>query len=63
MKEKVIQFIKDFIFMAIIISVIEFIFYKLNIINEFSFSYNIGFMTGWSIWQIVKLYIDTKKHK
>lgn len=63
MKEKIIQFIKDFILMAIVISIVEFISYKLNIINEFGFAYIIGFMIGWSIWQIIKLYIDSKKDK
>lgn len=63
MKERIIQFVKDFIIMIIIISIVEFIFYKLNIINEFGISYIIGFMIGWSIWQIIKLYIDNKKNK
>lgn len=63
MKDKIIQFIKDFILMTIIISIIEFISYKLNIINEFGFPYIIGFMIGWSIWQIAKLYIENKKQK
>ncbi len=63
MKEKMIQFIKDFILMLTIISIVEFISYKLNIINEFGFSYIIGFMIGWSIWQIIKLCLDNKKHK
>lgn len=63
MKDKVIAFIKDLILMTIIISVIEFIFYKLSILSEFSFAYIIGFMIGWSIWQLIKLYIDNRKHK
>ena len=63
MKDKVIQFVKDFIYMAIIVSIAEFIVYKLNIVNEFSFSYIAVFMIGWSIWQIAKMYIDNKKNK
>ena len=63
MKNKLIQFIKDFILMAIIISVVKFIFYKLNIVNEFSFSDIIGFMVGWTIWQLIVLYINNKKNK
>lgn len=63
MKNKVIQFIRDFILMAIIISVVEFIAYKLNIVNEFGISYIIGFMVGWAIWQLIVLYINNKKNK
>lgn len=63
MKEKLAQFIKDFILMAIIISIMELIFYKLNIINELSIPYTIGFMIGWSIWQLFKMFIDNRKQK
>lgn len=63
MRNKIIQFIKDFVLMAIIIIVVEFIFYKLNIVNEFSFSYIVGFMIGWAIWQLIVLYINNKKNK
>ncbi len=63
MKSKVIQFIKDFILMAIIITIIELIFYKINLVSEFSISYIIGFMIGWSIWQLIKIFIDSKRNK
>ncbi len=63
MKGKIIQFIKDFILMSIIISIVEFVCYKLKIINVFGIPYIIGFMIGWSIWQIIKLCIDNKKYK
>ena len=63
MKKKFMQFIKDFILMAIIISIVEFVCYKLKIISVFGIPYIIGFMIGWSIWQIIKLWIDNKKHK
>lgn len=63
MKNKVIQFIKDFILIAIVISIVEFIFYKLKIISSFDIAYIIGFMIGWSIIQIVKLYAQSKKNK
>lgn len=62
-KNIVIQFIKDFVLMIIVISFVEFIFYKLNFIRSFSFSYIVGFMIGWSIIQIIKLIIDNKKRK
>ena len=63
MKSKVIQFIKDFILMAIIITIIELIFYKINLVSEFSISYIIGFMIGWSICQLIKIFIDSKRNK
>ena len=63
MRNKIIQFIKDFVLMAIIIIVVEFIFYKLNIVNECSFSYIVGFMLGWALWQLIVLYINNKKNK
>ena len=61
MKGKIIQFGKDFILMAIVLSIVVFIFYKLNIVKEFNVFYIIGYMTGWSIWQIIKILIDNKK--
>ena len=62
MKNKMIQFIKDFILMAIIIVAVEFVFYKTNIVSEFNVPYIIGFMIGWSIWQLIKIFIDSKKN-
>lgn len=62
-KEKFIQFSKNFILMAIIMSVIVFIFFKLNIVNEFNIFYIVGFMIIWSIWQVIKLYIANKKYR
>lgn len=63
MKNKVIQFIKDFILMAIVISIVEFISYELKIISSFGIPYIIGFMIGWSIIQIVKLSFESKKNR
>lgn len=63
MKNKVIQFIKDFILMAVVISIVEFIFYKLKIISSFDIAYIIGFMIGWSIIQILKQTVESKKNK
>lgn len=63
MKDKIIQFIKDSILMIIVISFVEFIFYKLKFIDSFSFAYIIGFMIGWAIIQIIKSIIDNKKHR
>lgn len=60
MKNKIIQFIKDFILMVSVISIVEFIFYKLEILSSFDITYIIGFMIGWSI---VKLYVEIKKNK
>ena len=63
MKSKVIQFIKDFILMAIIITIVVFIFYKTNVVSEFSFFNIIGFMIGWSIWQLIEIFRDSKRKK
>ncbi len=59
-KDNIIQFIKDFIVIFIIINIVEFVFYKINLVSVFSFGYILGFMIGWSIFQIIKLTIKKK---
>jgi hypothetical protein len=56
MKNKVMIFIRDFIIMAAIISIVYLVFWKLNIIEKFDISYIIGFLIGWSIWQLMVLF-------
>lgn len=54
------KFLIDFITMLLVFMLVEFIFYKLNLIHEFNIFYILGFMTGWSIIQITKLVINKK---
>ncbi len=54
------KFLIDFITMLIVFMLVEFIFYKLNLIHEINIFYILGFMTGWSIIQIIKL-VKSKK--
>ena len=56
MKKKIIVFIRDLLIMAIILLVVYLIFWKLNIIKDFDISYIIGFLIGWSIWQVIVLF-------
>ena len=63
MKKQILGFVKDFFIMLAIILFVEFIFYKINFISEISIFYIVGFMIGWSIWQIVKIVIENKKQK
>ena len=56
MKNKVIVFIRDLLIMAIILLIVYLIFWKLNIIENFDISYIIGFLVGWSIWQVIVLF-------
>lgn len=51
-KNKLLQFIRDFIIMLIIVSIVDYLFYKFKINNSFDIEYIVGFMIGWSIWQI-----------
>lgn len=62
-KDKFIQFIIDLVFMSIIFCAVEFIFYKLKIISSINFASISGFLTGWSIFRIVKLINENKKVK
>lgn len=56
MKNKAIVFIRDLLIMAIILLIVYLIFWKLNIIENFDISYIIGFLVGWSIWQVIVLF-------
>lgn len=56
MKKKTIVFIRDLLIMAVILLVVYLIFWKLNIIKDFDISYIIGFLIGWSIWQVIVLF-------
>jgi hypothetical protein len=56
MKKKTIVFIRDLIIMAVIILAVYLVFWKLNIIENFDISYIIGFLIGWSIWQVIVLF-------
>ena len=56
MKNKVIVFVRNFIIMAAIISIVYLVFWKLNIIEKFDISYIIGFLIGWAIWQLMVLF-------
>lgn len=62
-KDKIVNFIKDFVLMIVIISIVEFIFYKLGFLSSFSFAYIVGFMIGWVIVQMIKYLVDNKKRK
>ena len=56
MKKKTISFIRDLLIMAIILLAVYLVFWKLNIIKDFDISYIIGFLIGWSIWQVIVLF-------
>jgi len=56
MKNKVIVFIRDLLIMAVILLAVYLIFWKLNIIKDFDISFVIGFLIGWSIWQVIVLF-------
>lgn len=56
MKNKVIVFIRNLLIMAVILLAVYLIFWKLNIIKDFDISFVIGFLIGWSIWQVIVLF-------
>ena len=63
MKKNILSFVRDFFIMLLIILIVDFAFYKLKFLESINFEFIIGFMIGWSIWQIVKMIIDAKKKK
>ena len=63
MKKLIIGFARDFFIMLAIVFIYNIIMYKLNFKSTVDYSFIIGFMIGWSIWQIIKIIIDFRKQK
>lgn len=55
MNIKFINFIKEFVYMFIGMIIIRFLFYKVNLINDFSISSVFWFMVGWTIVKAIEL--------
>jgi len=56
-KKKIMEFVKEFILMAITFSIVGIIIFKLFDMN-FSIANVVGFMIGWSL---IKIFIDSKR--